>query len=77
MVRQIGLPQLIRTFAPAEWLFPLHAAVTDAMHHSGLSDIFSSGEMVATNVSHAPRQICRIEWFQALCMETTCVGECI
>ena len=52
IVRQLGPPTLFLTFAPAEWMCPLHMAVENISTQVNAFDMFSVGGVVAANVAH-------------------------
>ena len=59
VIRQIGMPQLYQTYAPAEWFFPLHEAIIDMMKELGVSDYFELGGPIAVNIVHSMQQLIR------------------
>jgi hypothetical protein len=59
VIRQIGMPQLYQTYAPAEWNFPLHDAILDMMNELGVRDYFDLGGPVALNIIHSMQQLVR------------------
>lgn len=59
VVRQIGLPRVFQTYAPAEWNFPLHNAVSAIVANVGAGDVFAAGGIVSMNIVHVMTQLIR------------------